>query len=239
MLSERWPIICLVTDRRRLSPGGDDAAAVRCLIDQLREAVDAGIDLVQIRERGLEDARLADLVAEAVGLARGSTTLIVVNDRLDVALASGAHGVHLRADSMPPRAARSVTPFGFLVGRSVHAKDEAIGMCAGVDYLVAGTVFPTASKPGADRLLGEAGLAEIVRSVAVPVLAIGGITRENVSRVAAAGAAGIAGIGLFSSGPDHTSTAPCRGGALAAAVQAARASFGPAALRHGLPKHAV
>jgi thiamine-phosphate diphosphorylase len=180
--------LCLVTDRRR-----------RPVLDQCREAVDAGIDMIQVRERGLDDGPLASIVTELVRLTRGTSTRVVVNDRLDVALACRADGVHLRGDSIPPEAARSIAPEGFLIGRSVHQEHEARAI-VGVDYLIAGTVFPTSSKPGLTEWLGVDGLARICRSVSVPVLAIGGVTADRLPDVAAAGAAGIAAIGLFAGG---------------------------------------
>ena len=222
MLNNTHPILCLVTDRRRLCSGCDADASARCLIAQIRSAVEAAIDLVQIRERDMEAARLADLVSDMVAIARGSATRIVVNDRLDVAVACGAHGVHLRADSMPASAVRSIAPRGFLVGRSVHGADDAAHAAADVDYLIAGTVFASASKPGAARLLGDEGLAGVVRAAAAPVLAIGGVTIERLPRVAAAGAAGIAGIDLFLS---DAAPARCRVAPLHAMAAAARAAF--------------
>jgi thiamine-phosphate pyrophosphorylase len=224
MLSDRRPILCLVTDRRRLCAGCSDDDSRRCVIAQVREAVAAGIDLIQIRERGMEAARLADVVSQALAASRGSSTRIVVNDRLDVAMACGADGVHLRADSVPPASVRALVPAGFLVGRSVHSADEAARAAPDVDYLIAGTVFPTASKPGALRSLGDAGLAGVTHAVGVPVLAIGGITIEHLPRVAAAGAAGVAAIGLFL---DEDAAAPCRSVPLHAIVTAARARFYP------------
>ena len=122
---------------------------------------------------------------------------MVVNDRLDVALASGAGGVHLGADSISVDAARRLAPPGFAIGRSVHSVEEAIA-AEGADYLFAGTVFPSASKPQATRWLGVDGLRAIVRTVRAPVLAIGGINGERIDAIAAAGAAGFAAIGLFS-----------------------------------------
>src|SRR5207248_78303 len=92
-----------------------------------------GVDLVQLRERDLEAALLYDLVAQAVDDARGSGTRILVNDRLDVAIAAGADGVHLRADSIPAAAARSIAPDGFLVGRSIHAAAGAARGCRAAD----------------------------------------------------------------------------------------------------------
>ncbi len=184
-------ILCLVTDRRRL-PGGSAAA----VLDLARAAIAAGVDLIQIRERDLDARPLAALVEAAVRAADGTPTRVVVNDRLDVALAAGAHGVHLRGDSVPAKDARRLAGPSFLIGRSVHTVDEAAS-ATDVDYLIAGTVFPSASKPGARTLLGTDGLRAIVNAVKVPVLAIGGVTIDRLPEVAAAGAAGAAAIGLF------------------------------------------
>ena len=190
-------MLCLVTDRRRLcSETVAFEVARRRLIDQAKWAVTSDVDLIQVRERDLETADLARLVSDLVRVTRGSGTRVVVNDRLDVALACGADGVHLRHDSVRAETVRTIAPAGFLVGRSVHGLAEAVG-AGPVDYLIAGTVFPTPSKPAAAALLGLDGLAEVVQAVAVPVLAIGGITRERLDEVAATGAAGAAGIGLF------------------------------------------
>ena len=201
MRRSRLPISCVVTDRRRLVAGHDgERGARRRLAEVAREAVAAGVDLIQIRERDLETADLVELVEAIVGIARGSSTQVVVNDRLDVALACGAAGVHLRTDSIAPARARSIAAPVFLIGRSVHRLDEAVEHASQVDYLIAGTVFPTSSKPSPDRLLGVIGLMEMAQAVAVPVLAIGGVTIERVPQIAATGAAGIAGIGLFIAG---------------------------------------
>jgi thiamine-phosphate diphosphorylase len=181
-------MICLVTDRRRADP-----------VQQARWAAEAGIDLIQVRERDLEAAALAALVTDVLTVTRGTRTRIVVNDRLDVALACGAGGVHLRGDSVPVSAARRLARAGFLVGRSVHRLDE-LERAAGADYLIAGTVFPTASKAAGvaqPQLLGIEGLAALARAAPVPVLAIGGITDDRIDEITAAGAAGFAAIGLF------------------------------------------
>ena len=181
-------MLCLVTDSRRLTVAGG-------LVAQARAAVAAGIDLIQVRERHLETRALAALVASLLEVTRGSATRLVVNDRLDVSLACGADGVHLRADSMTAEAARSLAPPGFLIGRSVHSAAEARAAVE-ADYLVAGTVFPTASKPHAIGL-GVDGLRAIVSASPIPVLAIGGVTIDRVPAIASTGAAGIAAIGLF------------------------------------------
>ncbi|OLC77448.1 MAG: hypothetical protein AUH72_17505 [Acidobacteria bacterium 13_1_40CM_4_65_8] len=165
-------------------------------MEQARRAAGAGVDLIHIRERDLGGASLAALVSDLVAVTRGSTTRVVVNDRIDVALVSGADGVHLRGDSVSVVAARRLLPPPFLVGRSVHTVQEA-SAASDADYLIAGTVFPSAAKPGAAELLGLDGLRAIVSASAVPVLAIGGITPDRIADVLAAGAAGIAAIGLF------------------------------------------
>ena len=126
----------------------------------------------------------------------------MVNDRVDIALAAGAAGVHLRADSPPAAAVRAIVPTGFLIGRSVHSEGEAIEAAAtGVDYLILGTIFPTASKPAGGAPLGLEPLARAVRAIDTPILAIGGVTADNVGKIAAAGAAGFAAIGLFADLP--------------------------------------
>lgn len=179
--------ICLVTDRRRADPAR-----------QARDAAAAGIDLIQVRERDLDGGVLAALVRGVVAATRGSRTRVVVNERLDVALACGADGVHLRADSMTVAAARRISPGGFLIGRSVHTPAEAAA-AADADYVIAGTVFPTTSKPGQADFLGERGLAALVAAAGPPVLAIGGVALETAAAIARAGAAGVAAIGLFAS----------------------------------------
>jgi thiamine-phosphate pyrophosphorylase len=206
----RRPLLCLVTDRRRLvaaSDDDDDDAGCTALLAQIQDAADAGIDLVQIREPDLSTDRLFDLVTRAVALVsdRESSTRIVVNDRLDVALAAGAHGVHLRGVSVDaPRvrgaiAQAAIGGIEFLVGRSVHGVDQAVAAAAagGLDYLILGTMFPTASKPEATALAGVDTLRAAARACRLPILAIGGITRENARQVTDAGAAGVAAIGLF------------------------------------------
>ena len=191
----------MVTDRKRLAgEPGDLDRTLSCLLQQARYAVEAGLDMLQIRERDLETSALARLVSASVDMARGTGMRVVVNDRLDVALACGASGVHLPASSLPPAAVRSIAPKGFIIGRSVHSASEAAAVAADVDYIVAGTVWSTASKPADVDVIGPDGLARIVRASAVPVLAIGGVTLERLSQVRDTGAAGAAAIGMFMGG---------------------------------------
>src|SRR4051812_3946651 len=179
-------MLCLVTDRRQRAP-----------IEQASEAAAAGVDIIHIRERDLEAAELSVLVAGVLLATRGSSTRIVVNDRVDVAIACGAHGVHLRGDSVSASRVRGMAPDGFLIGVSVHGTDEAKAAARNADYLVAGTVFPTASKAGLTEFLGLSGLSDIVQAVSVPVLAIGGMDVAHAPAIARAGAGGLAAVGLF------------------------------------------
>ena len=183
------PVICMITDRRR--SGGDDTA----LVARVAGAARAGVDVIQIRERDLEGRALMALVTACVAAVHGTRTRVIVNDRLDVALAGRAHGVHLRGDGYPASRVRDTAAAGFLVGRSVHSAEDAKAS-GPVDYLVFGSVFDSASKPGRAPA-GCAALADVVRATSIPVLAVGGVTADNASEVSKAGAAGIAAIGLF------------------------------------------
>jgi thiamine-phosphate diphosphorylase len=217
----RAPILCLVTDRHRAYPQADSPDALACLVSIARAAADADIDLIQIRERDLEAAVLAALVSSVLDAVRGSRTRVVVNERLDVAVACGAAGVHLRADSIPVATARALAPDLF-IGRSVHSPQEAeASAAAGADYLIAGTVFDTVSKSGSSRLLGVDGLAAIVRASHVPVLAIGGVTANRAAEIFMAGAAGIAAIGYFL----DDASSPCRSGSIVSRASALRDGF--------------
>jgi thiamine-phosphate pyrophosphorylase len=190
------PVICLITDGR-LGAGREADA----LVESVGAAARAGVDLIHVRERRVDDLVLAEVVGRCVRAVRGTRARVLVNDRLDVALAGGAHGVHLRSDSYPAARARTLTAAGFLVGRSVHSVEDAVRASVddSVNYLIFGTVFATSSKPG-HVPAGLAALAETVRVTPVPVLAVGGVTAGNAPLVARAGAAGVAAIALFADG---------------------------------------
>ena len=187
------PVICLITAARL--PRAD---TTRDLVERIGAAARAGVHLVQVREPDFEGRALAQLVEGAVRAVRGTRTRVVVNDRVDVALAAGAHGVHLRSDAMPAGRVRRVVPPGFLIGRSVHLREEAVRVAGdrSLDYVIFGTVFATPSKPGV-AAAGTHALAATCAALAVPVLAVGGMTPERLGDVAVAGAAGFAAIGLF------------------------------------------
>ena len=188
----------------------------RSFADLLRaaeRAAQAGADWIQLRDKGasaqtmyrqaLELRRQISPSPAAAGEGWGEgSPKLSINDRLDVALAVQAHGVHLAAQSLPVAEAVSLAKGKLIVGRSVHSLDEAIAAAAaGADYLTFGHVFPTTSKPGQEPR-GVAQLAEIVEAVDVPVLAIGGINLSNLDQVLATGCAGIAVISAILSVPD-------------------------------------
>ncbi len=163
------------------------------LVDAVAAAARGGVDMVQVREKG---AAAADLLTRvrALRAAVGAGTRVMVNDRLDVAMAAAVDGVHLAARSLPPDEARRLLPAaaGWLLGVSVHGVAEArAAAAAGADYLTFGHVFPSGSKPGVPSR-GVAALAEVVAAVDRPVLAIGGIVPDNVGQVLATGCAGVA-----------------------------------------------
>jgi thiamine-phosphate pyrophosphorylase len=175
------------------------AGGVSALVSRIGRAAQAGVDLVQIRQPQLDARLLQELVGAALDASRGTRSRILVNDRVDVALASSADGVHLREQSMPGRRVRTIVRRGFLLGRSVHTVDAARAAAADrLDYVIFGTVFPTSSKAG--QAVGEGPLAAAVAATPLPVLAIGGMTLDRLHVVARTGAAGFAAIGLFAEG---------------------------------------
>jgi len=183
----------MISDRRRFGDRGGHA-----LVFAVGAAAKAGIDLVQVRESDLEGGALVRLVTRCVEAARGSRTRVLVNDRVDVALAAGASGVHLRGDSVPASRVRAIAPPAFLIGRSVHSVDESrrVADDGGLDYLMFGSVFATASKPGVAPA-GLQALCEVAAATTLPVLAVGGITETTARDLRRTGAAGFAAIGLF------------------------------------------
>jgi thiamine-phosphate pyrophosphorylase len=191
-------MLYLVTDRRRLAAaiGARPHEAGEALRLQVEAAVDAGVDLIQVREPDLEAGELTALVRALVPLAAGRRTRILVNDRLDVALAAGAAGVHLKEAGFLPDAVRRIAPTGFTIGCSVHTT-AAVAARNAADFLIAGTVLPTASKSAVDYL-EEDGLRAIVEAAATqPVIGIGGLDVRSIPLLTASGAAGLAAVGAF------------------------------------------
>jgi thiamine-phosphate pyrophosphorylase len=162
-------------------------------LSALQRAMDSGIELIQIREKSLSARDLARYVEAVLRLSNPHGTRILVNDRLDVALACHAHGVHLRSNSISPRIVRPITPPGFLIGVSCHSIAD-LEDAGGADFAVLAPIFET---PGKGPPLGLRYLAQAVHSTPLPVFALGGITQDRIPVCLRLGAAGIAGIRLF------------------------------------------
>jgi len=172
-------IRCYVTDRR----AGD-------VVVFAKRAIDEGVDLIQIREKDLAASALLELVCRVRDLAASTKTRVLVNDRVDIAMAASV-GVQLPENGLP---AHHVRPLVRLVGVSTHSPDSSLAAeKAAADFIVFGPIFDTPGKTA----VGLPALRSIASSVKIPVLAIGGITRDNVPLVIDAGAAGFAAIRMF------------------------------------------
>ena len=180
-----------ITDRTQIKSRTLDAC--------IAQAIAAGVDWVQIREKDLPARSLLALTEAAVEHARQQgCTRVMVNDRLDVALAAKAHGVHLGTRSMPADLVRRLAPREFVVGVSCHSLEEALAaQAAGADYILLGPIFATPSKLPYGPPLGLVKLREVTSQVSIPVFALGGITLDRVALCRQNGAAGIAGIRIF------------------------------------------
>jgi thiamine-phosphate pyrophosphorylase len=170
-------------------------------LDTIRSSVAAGVDWIQVREKHLPARELARWTTAVVEAAAGRAK-VLVNTRVDVALACGAAGVHLPGGAPPPSAWRALVPPGFLFGVSCHSVEEVRESEQNdADFAVFAPVFAPLSKDSVLPPQGLDRLAEAARAVRIPVLALGGITWENVPLCLEAGATGVAGITLFRSAP--------------------------------------
>ncbi len=169
------------------------------LLQQIQRVLGAGVDFLQIREKDLPARELFQLALQARAMAREHTTRVLINDRLDIALAADLHGVHLAQASLPADAIRRrVSKKDFLIGVSTHnASEVSRALHQGADYLIFGPVFSTPSKQRYGLPVTLPALRATVQNSKRPVIALGGIHRHNFRDCLAQGAAGIAGIRLF------------------------------------------
>jgi thiamine-phosphate pyrophosphorylase len=207
-----------VTDRRafemaradfrgELAPGGIPMQSGQALVETIRKAAAAGVDWIQIREKDLPAQALAELASCAVAGTLRTSTQILLNDRIDVALATGAAGVHLGESSIPMETVgewrRTASRTDFRMGVSCHSMEAArAAEGSGADYIFFGPVFATPSKSSYGAPQGIDKLHHVCGAVRTPVLAIGGITVENAGSCIAAGARGVAAIRMFQESDD-------------------------------------
>jgi len=178
-------------------------ASPRSVVEVVGQALAAGAPAVQLRNKGESARALLEVGHVLRARTRETGALFFVNDRLDVALALGADGVHLGPDDLPVAAARAVVPRGFLIGYSTDDPDEARqAVLDGADYLGCGTVYATSTKGDAGPSIGLDGLRRVVEAVPVPVVGIGGIDAARAADVARTGAAGVAVVGAVMGAAD-------------------------------------
>lgn len=188
------PTLYVILDRA--AARGRDLEAI------LDATIEGGCRMIQFREKAWPSGRLLPLAERLAERCRRAGATFVVNDRVDLALAVGAAGVHLGQDDLPPRVARPLLRPGMLLGRSTHSLEQALeARDHGADYIAVGSMFATATKPDF-QLVGPA-LLELIRpATSLPLIGIGGITTDNVAEVIRAGADGVAVISAVCAADD-------------------------------------
>ena len=176
----------LITDRRLF-------AEIASLLRAIEEALKGGVKAVQLREKDLGTRQLLQLAYETRGLTSKYGAKLFINDRVDIALAVDADGVHLGGDSMPAFAARKAAGEAMLIGVSAHSIEEARkAEEEGADFITLGPIFETPSKIKFGHPLGPGLLREVREKISIPVFAIGGINKERAGSVLESGTTGIA-----------------------------------------------
>ena len=172
------------------------------LLEQIESALAGGVTLVQLREKRMSGEDLVREAREVRALCHRYGVPLILNDDVDAALASGADGVHVGAEDLPVRSVRERVGQGMIVGATAKTVAQAqAAEAAGADYLGVGAVFPSPTKQNAIRITAEE-LRTICASVAIPAVAIGGITRENLGELRGCGMAGIAVVSAIFSAED-------------------------------------
>jgi thiamine-phosphate pyrophosphorylase len=182
-----------------------DPALDRGHIDVAAAALEGGADVLQLRDKELGGHDMLELAVRVLDMIgdEGSDCLLFVNDRVDVALAAGAHGVHLGQEDLPATPARRIVGSGMIVGISAtNTKEAECAQEEGADYIGVGPVYPTPTKPDAVPPIGLEGLRRIREAVGLPIVAIGGINEKNAKEVFEAGADGIAVISAVTAADD-------------------------------------
>lgn len=178
------------------------------LYQQVEAALKGGVTCVQLREKTLDEAEFLQEAKEICSLCRRYNVPFIVNDHVDIAIACGADGIHVGQEDMAASEVRRRVGDGMILGVSVHTVEEAQeAVRNGADYLGLGAVFPTSTKPDVDQMTNET-LRAICNAVDVPVVAIGGINKENISRLSGSGVDGVALVSAIFSAEDIEST--CR-----------------------------
>jgi thiamine-phosphate pyrophosphorylase len=191
--------LIVITDARLAHPRSVEAV--------VRAALEAGAPAVQLRDKTAAARELFDQAVKLRDLTMSFGALLFINDRMDVALAARADGVHLGPDDMPLAAAKRTAPSSFLIGWSTDDPEQArLAEAQGADYIGCGAVFGTTSKDVADERIGPAGLRRVVQAVSLPVVGIGGVDVTNIAEVARTGAAGAAVIRAVMAADDVAAT---------------------------------
>ncbi len=187
--------LCLISDRTAFGTG---VAACDAVIRLARDASTAGVDWIQVREKDLSARDLFELTRRVVTAASIGSARVLVNDRFDVALAAGAHGVHLTTTSMSARIVRSAVGSRLVIGASTHSEEEARAASEdGADFVVCGPAFSTPSKAGYGDPLGPREVDRIASVAGLPLLALGGIDEQSAGLALGRAVSGIAAIRMF------------------------------------------
>lgn len=176
--------------------------------EMIEKAVEGGVTVVQLREKNLSTREFIEEAIEVKKILEGRGIPLIINDRVDIAIAVEADGVHLGNEDMPVELARKILGKKFIIGASAGSINEAIEKeKMGADYIAVSPVFSTPTKPDAGQPLGLDGVREMKKFIKVPLIGIGGINRENVVEVIKSGADGVAVVSAIVSSVDPEKSA--------------------------------
>lgn len=201
----------------RIYPITDTGISGLSHAEQVRRLVEGGASLIQLREKRMPPREFYEDAKSALEIARTHGAIVLINDRVDIALALGADGVHLGQEDLPPERTRALLGPGKIVGFSTHSVAQAVAAkSAGIDYLAIGPVFGTTTKEDPDPVVGLRGVAEVKAAIGgVPLVGIGGIREGNLAEVLRAGADSVAVISAIAASADDITSRFKELGALA------------------------